>query len=99
MIWDHALWMTYLSMAFGGLVFSGFPPLTHTSVQRLVPREYQGRVMGIRGSLIAIGMPVGSYLSGSIGEWLSSSTVIGYSGLIVVLVGMLLFTIRSFRTI
>lgn len=93
-----SLWVTYLSMGLGGLVFSGFPPLARTSVQRLVPRAHQGRIMGIRGSLIAIGMPAGSYLSGSIGEWLPSSTVIGYTGLLVVVVGISLFSIRSFRT-
>lgn len=99
MIWIHSIWMTYISMALGGLLFSGYPPLARTSVQRLVPKEYQGRIMGIRGSLIAIGMPVGSYLSGTFGDWIPSSEVIGYTGLIAILVGMLLLSIRTFRTV
>ncbi len=99
MIWVHVMWMTYISMAFGGFLFSGYPPLARTSVQRLVPRVYQGRIMGIRGSLIAIGMPVGSYLSGSLREWLPSSMVIGYTGVVVMIVGLFLLSIRNFRTI
>jgi membrane associated rhomboid family serine protease len=55
MIWMSSVWLTYLSMALSGFLFSGYPPLVRTAVQRLVPQAYQGRILGIRGSLIALG--------------------------------------------
>ncbi len=99
MIWFHTLWMVYISMALAGFLFSGAPPLARTAVQRLVPRAYQGRVMGIRGSLIAAGMPAGSYLSGLLAQWAPSSIIIGYTGVVVMVFGFLLLSIRNFRTI
>ncbi len=99
MIWYPSLLVTYICMALAGFLFSGYPPLARTTVQRLVPKNYQGRIMGIRGSIIAVGPPVGSYLSGILGEWVSSSAVIGYTGVAMILVGLLLLALRSFRTI
>ncbi|OFW79270.1 MAG: hypothetical protein A2201_07285 [Alicyclobacillus sp. RIFOXYA1_FULL_53_8] len=99
MIWFHRLWVTYVLLALAGLFFSGFPALARTAVQRLVPREYQGRVLGIRGSMIALGVPMGSYLSGTLGVWMAPSSVIGLTGFFVVFVGFGLLSVRSFRSI
>lgn len=99
LIWVHTLWVAYISMTCGGFLFSGYPPLARTSVQRIVPKEYHGRILGIRGALIAIGMPAGSYLSGELGLWLVPSRVIGLTGVMVMLVGLLFLFIRDFRTI
>jgi MFS family permease len=99
MLWVHSLWFTYVSVTFAGLLFGGYPPLARTAVQKLVPKEFMGRILGIRGSIIAVGMPVGSYLGGAFGQWFPSSSVIGATGLVVVVIGLLLLSRRSFRTI
>jgi MFS family permease len=99
MFWWHSLLITYVSMLLSGLLFGGYPPLSRTTVQRLVPKEFQGRIFGIRGSLIAIGPPIGSYLSGLLGQWMSPSSVIGFMGFLIMCIGLFLFSHRHFREI
>jgi MFS family permease len=99
MLWVHSLWNTYISVALAGLLFGGYPPLARTTVQKLVPKEFMGRILGIRGSIIALGMPLGSFLGGAFGQWFPSSSVIGATGFVVVVLGLLLLSRRSFRTI
>ena len=91
--------MVYLCMAVGGLLFAGYPLLTRTAVQRTVPKNYQGRIMGIRGSIISVGPSIGAYMGGILGQWFLASTVIGITGLAVVCFGLLLLSRRSFRNI
>ena len=91
--------MVYLCMAVGGLLFAGYPLLTRTAVQRTVPKNYQGRIMGIRGSIISVGPSIGAYMGGTLGQWFLSSNVIGITGLVVFCFGLLLLSRRSFRTI
>ncbi|QRF23875.1 MFS transporter [Alicyclobacillus sp. TC] len=99
MLWFHSLWVTFICVALAGLLFGGYPPLARTVVQRLVPKEFLGRILGIRGSIIALGAPVGSYLGGTFGQWFPSSMVIGATGFVVVVIGLMLLSLRSFRTI
>lgn len=99
MLWFHSLWLLYISLVLAGLLFGGYPPLARSAVQRMVPKEFMGRVLGIRGSIIALGAPVGSYLGGTFGKWFSASTLIGTTGLFVVIIGLLLLSRRSFRSI
>lgn len=99
MIWWPSLWITYTSMIFSGLLFGGFPPLARTTVQRLVPKEFQGRIFGLRGSMIAIGPPMGSYLSGMLGQWMLPSSIIGLMGTVIMCVGLFLISLRHFREI
>lgn len=96
-IWWHSLLIMYVSMILSGLLFGGYPPLARTTVQRLVPKAFQGRIFGIRGSIIALGMPIGSYLSGTLGQWMLPSSVIGLMGVVVIFMGLLLISMRSFR--
>ena len=99
MLWVHSLWVTYISVALAGLLFGGYPPLARTAVQKLVPQKFIGRILGIRDSIIAWGMPVGSYLGGALGQWFPSSSIIGATGFVVAVIGLLLLSRRSFRTI
>ncbi len=84
-------------MALAGLLFGGYPPLARTVVQRVVPRNYQGRVLGIRSSVMGVGIPVGSYAGGLFGSIMCSSRVMGLAGCVVLMTGILLFAVRSFR--
>lgn len=99
MLWVHSLWGTYISVALAGLLFGGYPPLARTAVQKLVPQKFMGRILGIRGSIIALGMPVGSYLGGALGQYFPSSNVIGATGFLVAVIGLLLLSRSNFRTI
>lgn len=99
LLWLQTLWITYMSLAIAGILFGGYPPLARTAVQRVVPKEFMGRILGIRGSVIALGMPLGAYLSGVFGHWFPASIVIGVTGVVVVTVGLFLLSLRNFRNI
>lgn len=98
MIWLPCVWMVYLAMALGGLLFGGYPPLARTVVQGLVPENQRGRILGIRSAIIAMGMPIGSYISGTLQQWTSASTIIGCTGAIVTLVGLISILVRDLRS-
>ncbi len=85
--WIHAFTLTYVFLACAGLLFGGYPPLARTVVQRSVPTQVMGRIMGLRGSLIALGPPLGSWLGGMLDRWCSPSDVIALIGMAVVALG------------
>ncbi|QQE77101.1 MFS transporter [Alicyclobacillus sp. SO9] len=91
--------VVYMCMAFSGFLFGGYPLLARTAVQKMVPKNYHGRIMGIRGSLIAVGPPIGAYMGGLLGNWVSASNAIGMTGVAVAAIGVVLLTRRGFREI
>lgn len=99
MIWLHYLLSSFIIMGLAGFLFGGYSPMARTAVQTLVPKPYQGRVFGLRISLIAIGVPSGSYVSGLFSQWVRPSLLIGMTGIPILILGMLLLFIRGFRTI
>jgi MFS family permease len=99
MLWLHSLWVSYAAMALAGFLFAGYPPLARTAVQRLVPAEYHGRVFGVRTSVIALGVPTGSYVGGMAAGWIPPSSAIGWTGAGILLFGILLMSVRAFREI
>ncbi|WP_206832711.1 MFS transporter [Alicyclobacillus fructus] len=99
LFWIHAFTLTYVSLACAGLLFGGYPPLARTVVQRSVPTQVMGRIMGLRGSLIALGPPLGSWLGGMLDRWLSPSETIALIGMAVVAVGCWLGLRGDFRKI
>ncbi|GIM46494.1 MFS transporter [Collibacillus ludicampi] len=99
LIWFHSVWVGYITMALAGFLFAGYIPMARTAVQRLIPAEYQGRVFGLRTSIIGLGVPIGSYLSGIIAQWVLPSSLIGFTGAAIMILGVLLMLIREFRSI
>jgi predicted MFS family arabinose efflux permease len=99
MFWVHSIWFTYVSLSLAAFVFAGYPPLARTSVQQLVQPDFQGRVFGIRMSMIALGAPIGSYVSGVLANWLVPSSVIGIAGIAAIALAVIFFSISGFRTI
>lgn len=97
LLWVHALWMTYMCLTCAGLLFGGYPPLARTVVQQCVPTRLMGRIMGLRGSLIALGPPLGSWLGGTLGRWLTPSDAIGVTGIAVLILGCWLGSRDDFR--
>lgn len=99
MLWFHTVWAAYVSMALAGCLFAGYPPISRTAVQQLVPTHLQGRIFGLRGSIITLGIPVGSYLSGALAQVLRPSALIGYTGLAMIFVALFLASRPSFRSV
>ncbi len=99
LIWLHSLWVGYAAMALAGFLFAGYPPLARTAVQRLIPAEYHGRVFGVRTSVIALGVPTGSYLGGTVAHWIAPSAAIGWTGVGMLALGILLMAVQEFREI
>ncbi|WP_084453755.1 MFS transporter [Alicyclobacillus pomorum] len=99
MIWLHHAWTTVICMGLAGATFAVHPPMARTMVQLMVPTELQGRVFGIRSSLISVGVPLGSYLSGLASNWLHPSAIVGFTGGGVILLGILASTVQEFRSL
>ncbi len=97
--WIHAFTLIYVFLACAGLLFGGYPPLARTVVQRSVPTQVMGRIMGLRGSLIALGPPLGSWLGGMLDRWCSPSDAIALIGMAVVALGCWLGSRDDFRRI
>ncbi len=99
LFWFHGVSVTFILIFLAGFSFAGYPPMARTAVLRLVPSEFQGRVLGIRMSLIALGTPVGSYVSGILAGFVEPASVIGIAGLAMVVMGVFLTAVRDFRKI
>lgn len=99
MIWFQSLWASFVVMIFAGFLFGGYPPIARTVVQNRVPSKYQGRVFGLRMSLMALGIPIGSYISGEVDTIMKPSVTMGFAGIGTLVLGLLLFLIRDFRKI
>jgi predicted MFS family arabinose efflux permease len=95
----HSLWVSYLSMGFAGFFFAAYPPMARTVVQKLVPKHLQGRVFGIRSSVMGLGIPTGGYMGSLFTQWMSPSVVVGVTGAFMILLGAIGIMARSFRTI
>lgn len=99
MAWSDTVWMSCLVMGLAGFFFAAYPPMARTIVQRTVPDDMQGRVFGVRTSLISLGVPTGSYLSGIISGSIAPSITIAATGMAIALFGVLMLCIREFRTV
>ncbi|WP_304458710.1 MFS transporter [Alicyclobacillus sendaiensis] len=99
LFWIHAFSMLYVVLACAGVLFGGYPPLARTVVQRSVPVQVMARIMGLRGALIALGPPLGSWLGGLLGRWLSPSHAIALVGMAIAVFGCWLGLRGDFRKI
>jgi len=72
----------------GGLMWGPYTPMETTLLQRNVPKEQLGRVFGARSTLLTGGSPLGLAVGGILLAFVPATTVIAFSALACILVGL-----------
>ena len=72
----------------GGLMWGPYTPMETTLLQRSVPKEQLGRVFGARSTVLAGGSPLGLAVGGILLAFIPATSVIAFSALACILVGL-----------
>ncbi len=91
------LWMACGFLFLGGMMWGPYTPIETTLLQRHVPRAQLGRVFGARSTLLTGGSPLGLAIGGILLAFVPSTTVIAFSALACVLVGLSGLASPAFR--
>ncbi len=91
------LWMACGFLFLGGMMWGPYTPMETTLLQRHVPRAQLGRVFGARSTLLTGGSPLGLAIGGILLAFVPSTTVIAFSALACVLVGLSGLASPAFR--
>ena len=92
-------WLGFFALAvvlsgLAGVLYSVFQIGVNTLLNLLVPDEYRGRVMGMRGIMWSLS-PLGALQAGFIATWVSTSFAIGVGGAAVLVVTALAFILSK----
>ena len=98
MAFTNHLWVACGLLWLGGLMWGPYTPMETTLLQRNIPREQLGRVFGARSTLLTGGSPLGLALGGILLAFVPSTTVIAFSGLACILVGLAGLASPTFRS-
>ncbi|MCH1625609.1 MFS transporter [Ferdinandcohnia quinoae] len=82
------LWLTIAVYGFAWIPGGATNVIIFTVIQKGVPKQLIGRVTSISIALSGIAAPLGGLLGGSLGVFTSSSVIIFFAGLAVVIVGV-----------
>lgn len=91
------LWLASAFLLVGGLMWGPYTPMETTLLQRNVPKEQLGRVFGARSTLLTGGSPLGLAVGGILLAFVPSTTVIAFSALACILVGLVGLISPAFR--
>ena len=84
----NQLWQACGLLLLGGLMWGPYTPMETTLLQRNVPKEQLGRVFGARSTLLTGGSPLGLAVGGILLAYVPSTSVIAFSALACILVGL-----------
>jgi MFS family permease len=84
----NKLWLACGLLMLGGLMWGPYTPMETTLLQRHVPKAQLGRVFGARSTLLTGGSPLGLAVGGILLAFVPSTTVIAFSALACILVGL-----------
>ena len=88
MAFTNKLWLACGLLLLGGLMWGPYTPMETTLLQRNVPKEQLGRVFGARSTLLTGGSPLGLAVGGILLAFVPATTVIAFSALACILVGL-----------
>ena len=88
MAFINKLWLACGLLMLGGLMWGPYTPMETTLLQRNVPKAQLGRVFGARSTLLTAGSPLGLAVGGILLAFVPSTTVIAFSALACILVGL-----------
>ncbi len=88
MAFIDTLWLACALLFLGGLMWGPYTPMETTLLQRNIPKAQLGRVFGARSTLLIAGSPLGLAIGGILLAFLPSTSVIAFSALACILVGL-----------
>jgi MFS family permease len=88
MAFTDQLWPACGLLFLGGLMWGPYTPMETTLLQRNVPKEQLGRVFGARSTLLTGGSPLGLAVGGILLAFVPATSVIAFSALACILVGL-----------
>src|SRR5215211_4592018 len=99
MAFTNKLWLACVLLLLGGLMWGPYTPIETTFLQRNVPKEQLGRVFGARSTLLTGGSPLGLAVGGILLAFVPATSVIAFSALACILVGLGGLASRTFRDV
>jgi MFS family permease len=93
----NQLWLACSFLFLGGLMWGPYTPMETTLLQRNVPKEQLGRVFGARSTLLTGGVPLGLAVGGILLAFVPATSVIAFSALACILVGIVGLLSPAFR--
>jgi len=93
----NQLWLACSLLFLGGMMWGPYTPMETTLLQRNVPKEQLGRVFGARSTLLIGGSPLGLAVGGVLLAFVPATSVIAFSALACILVGMVGLLSPAFR--
>jgi MFS family permease len=97
MAFTNHLWLACGLLLLGGLMWGPYTPMETTLLQRNVPKEQLGRVFGARSTLLTGGSPLGLAVGGILLAFVPATSVIAFSALACILVGLSGLASPTFR--
>jgi len=97
MAFTNKLWLACGLLFLGGLMWGPYTPMETTLLQRNVPKEQLGRVFGARSTLLTGGSPLGLAVGGILLAFVPATSVITFSALACILVGLVGLISPAFR--
>jgi MFS family permease len=97
MAFTDQLWLACGLLLLGGLMWGPYTPMETTLLQRNVPKEQLGRVFGARSTLLIGGSPLGLAVGGILLAFAPATSVIAFSALACILVGLVGLLSPAFR--
>ena len=88
MAFTNKLWLACGFLLLGGLMWGPYTPMETTLLQRNIPKEQLGRVFGARSTLLTGGSPLGLAVGGILLAFIPATSVIAFSALACILVGL-----------
>jgi len=97
MVFTSHLWLACALLFLCGLMWGPYTPMEATLLQRNVPKEQLGRVFGARSTLLIGGSPLGLAIGGILLSFVPSTSVIAFSAIACILVGLSGLASSTFR--
>src|SRR5688572_14135624 len=88
LVFTDDLWFACGFLLLGGLMWGPYTPMETTLLQRNVPKTQLGRVFGARSTLLTGGSPLGLAIGGILLAFVPSTSVIAFSAIACILVGL-----------
>jgi MFS family permease len=97
MVFINKLWLACGFLWLGGLMWGPYTPMESTLLQRNVPKAQLGRVFGARSTVLIAGSPLGLAFGGILIAFVPSTSVIAFSAIACILVGLVGLLSPTFR--
>jgi MFS family permease len=89
--------LVYGLMFFGGISYAPYNIVAPTLRQRLVPNDIRGRVFGVYGLIGGLGLPLGVYLGGILGELYGPISTLLLASMFTFCLGIFVFVHPALR--